>query len=396
MKMMKYDEFIIEKVIHQEITLPNDIKEIAKAYHDVGKELYVVGGAIRDFLQGKTPHDYDLTTNALPDESKKILKDWNVSDEQGKKFGVLRVFTKNEPLGHEIASFRKDISGGRDNKGDDEKVEIGEHITIEDDCMRRDLTINSIFYDINKKEIVDLVGGIEDIKNNIIRCVGNPSDRFREDRLRILRCLRFTTRIDGKIDKKTSNAIHDDNRLKGIGTLDDVSQERIWEEMCKAFDQSKNYNNYLELLTEFDMWDQVFPGADINSDLVDSKNFTIIITNLFKNDYSGNDFLNRLVQEYRIEGDLATKVEFLINFSDFDSEDVCKVYKKKRQCEIDDNTILEWMEVNNLQEDKFIKFVDYRPSISSQELMAKGFRKKALGDEINRLEVEKFQSVIKG
>jgi poly(A) polymerase len=113
-------------------------------------------------------------------------------------------------LGHEIATFRKDISGGRDVKGDDEKVEIGKHITIKDDVLRRDLTINALFYDIKKKEIVDLVGGVEDIKTGTIRMVGKPEDRFREDRLRILRCLRFAARVNGVIDIETSEAIKRD------------------------------------------------------------------------------------------------------------------------------------------------------------------------------------------
>jgi len=184
---MKYKH--TEKVIQQEISIPKDVVEIAKAFHKAGKDLFVVGGVVRDFLQHKTPHDFDLVTNALPEETKKILKDWNVSDEQGANFGVLRIYTDDEPAGHEIATYRKDISKGRDNKGDDEKVEIGNHIKIEDDVLRRDLTINALFYDINNKEIVDLVGGIEDIKNNIIRTVGVPSERFGEDRLKLLKMI---------------------------------------------------------------------------------------------------------------------------------------------------------------------------------------------------------------
>ena len=203
--------------------IPKDIEMISALFHNANKDLYVVGGAVRDHLQGKEPHDYDLVTNALPEESKQILNGWNVSDEQGKNFGVLRIYTKDEPLGYELAVYRKDISLGRDTKGEDQKVEIGNHITIEDDVKRRDLTVNALFYDINKNEIVDLVGGVDDIKNNIIRAVGNPTDRFNEDRLRILRAIRFTARIDGEIDTETSNAIKKDNRLRNISSKDDVS-----------------------------------------------------------------------------------------------------------------------------------------------------------------------------
>ena len=178
---------LLETRINREIPLPDDVIQFAQLFSDAGKEMYVVGGAIRDFLQGNKPKDFDIVTNASPEESKNILSSkFRVSDEQGKNFAVIRVFTKDEPEGYEIASFRKDIAGGRDTKGDDQKVEIGEHITIEDDVKRRDLTINSLFYDINKKEIVDLVGGIDDIETGNIRAVGNPEERFKEDRLRIL------------------------------------------------------------------------------------------------------------------------------------------------------------------------------------------------------------------
>ena len=146
--------------LNTEIPLPNDIIEISNAYIKAGKDIFLVGGAVRDFIQGVKPKDWDLVTNALPDESKEILRGFRVSDEQGKNFGVLRVYTKDEPEGYEIASYRKDISGGRDTKGDDQKVQMGSDVTIEDDCMRRDLTINSLFYDIRNKKIVDLVDGV--------------------------------------------------------------------------------------------------------------------------------------------------------------------------------------------------------------------------------------------
>ena len=95
--------------LNTEIPLPNDIIEISNAYIKAGKDIFLVGGAVRDFIQGVKPKDWDLVTNALPNESKDILKGFRVSDEQGKNFGVLRVYTKDEPEGYEIASYRRDI-----------------------------------------------------------------------------------------------------------------------------------------------------------------------------------------------------------------------------------------------------------------------------------------------
>jgi tRNA nucleotidyltransferase/poly(A) polymerase len=374
-----------------EITLPKDIIDISNAYINAGKDIFLVGGAVRDFIKGIVPKDWDLVTNALPDESKEILKNFNVSDEQGKNFGVLRVYTKTEPSGYEIASYRRDISGGRDTKGDDQKVEMGADITIEDDCMRRDFTINALFYDIKSKRIVDLVGGVDDIKSGIVRAVGSPKQRFEEDRLRLMRAFRFASRISGKIDEKTSDAIKADNRLRGIGTKDDVSQERIWEEIKKSFKQSNDYNFYLSFFSEFDMWLQVFPDVQINTKLVDSKDFVVIMSNLFL----GNKISlleTKLVQEFKIEVDTAKKILFLISLKDFDVNKVLDFYKKKQSSGVTNKTMMEWITKTGILNTDILKFIDWTPSVKSTELIEMGFSGKALGDEIKRLEVENFKN----
>jgi tRNA nucleotidyltransferase/poly(A) polymerase len=393
MKIKKYNQFISENK-NSEIPLPNDIIEISNAYIDAGKDIFLVGGAVRDFIQGKDPKDWDLVTNALPQESKKILKDFRVSDEQGKNFGVLRVYTKDEPEGYEIASYRRDISGGRDTKGDDQKVEMGPDVTIEDDCNRRDLTINALFYDIKNKKIVDLVGGIEDIKNGIIRAVGDANQRFIEDRLRICRIFRFAARIGGEIEPKTAQAIKKDNRLKGVGPKDDVSQERIYDEIKKAWEQAKDFNYYLNFFTKFDMWDQVFPGSNINTKLVKSNDFVVVIANLFRNEPL-NRLETKLVQEYKIEGDVANKVAFLLSLKDLTPENAPDFYKKKVQCAIKDETILEWYKVSSIDDPVMIKFLEYRPSVDSKELISKGFSGRDLGNKIRELEIQKFKKLIK-
>ena len=392
MRLIKKYKMFLEK-LNTEIPLPNDIIEISNAYIKAGKDIFLVGGAVRDFIQGVKPKDWDLVTNALPDESKEILRGFRVSDEQGKNFGVLRVYTKDEPEGYEIASYRRDLSGGRDTKGDDQKVEMGSDVTIEDDCMRRDLTSNALFYDIRNKKIVDLVGGVDDIKNGIVRAVGDASQRFIEDRLRILRIFRFASRMNGKIDEQTSKAILNDNRLRGIGPKDDVSQERIWEEMLKSFKQAKDYNYYLSLFTKYNMWGEVFPGVQINTKPVESKNFVILIANLFLGN-STDKLEVKLVQDFKIDGETAKKVVFLLELLNLTPEVVLDTYRKKTSCSIDDSTILEWLGVTGNENPQLIKFIDYKPTVSSQELMEQGYKGKDLGLEIKRLEIEKFKSMI--
>lgn len=388
-----YNLFLVERSLHKEMPIPKDIEDISNAYIKSGKDIFLVGGCVRDFLQGKKPKDYDLVTNALPEESKRILKDFNVSDEQGKNFGVLRVFTKSEPEGYEIASYRKDISLGRDTKGDDQKVQLGRDITMEDDSKRRDLTINALYYDIKNKNIIDIVGGIEDLNNGVIKCVGDPSERFREDRLRICRVFRFASRSGFKIDKVTSEAIKSDNRLRGLDSKENVSQERIWDEMVKAFHQSKDYTFYLNLLNEYDMWSQMLPGVKINTQIDKTKYLELYFANLLKLEETSK-LMNMMVQNFKMDIEFSRKVIFLIDLLDLKPENVMELYKKKVVSRVTDEMINEWLDLNEIDDPMFDKFLDYAPSVPAEELMAKGFKGAELGRKIKELEVQKFKQMI--
>ena len=148
------------------LSIPSDIKKLHKLFKKNKKQLYVVGGAVRDAILGKSPKDFDLTTDAKPDEVLDIAKQGGFkSVEVGKQFGVVIIG------GHEIATFRKDIGKGR-------RPDSVDFTDIKGDVKRRDLTINALFYDIGKKQIVDLVGGIADLKKKKIRTVGKAEDRF--------------------------------------------------------------------------------------------------------------------------------------------------------------------------------------------------------------------------
>jgi len=391
----KSKNMLLENRINREIPLPDDVIQFANLFAKAGKEIYVVGGAVRDFLQGKKPKDFDLVTNALPEESKNILSPiFRVSDEQGKNFGVIRVYTETEPEGYEIASYRRDISGGRDTKGDDQKVEMGSHITIEDDVKRRDLTINSLFYDINKKEIVDLVGGIQDIESGTIRTVGEPAKRFQEDRLRILRIFRFAARVNGKIDEVTAEAIRKDNRLKGVSSKEDVSQERIIDEMQKAYSQSKSYAFYLNLLSESNMWQQIFPGVKINTKVVDAQNYVTYLANLFKEEDT-TKLEKKLVEEFKFDSSTAMKIVFLIKLLTLKPENVMELYTLKTRSKSEDSLIIDWLTVSGKNDEKiFTKFLEFKPSVDVQEIIKMGFKKAEIGVKQRELESEIFSKMI--
>jgi tRNA nucleotidyltransferase/poly(A) polymerase len=394
MKLKKYNQFLESKSDMWDI-IPQSVKDLHELFQSAGKKLYLVGGSVRDFLTGDKPKDFDLATDALPDEVLEIVGKKFRTNLQGKAFGVVVVFTDEVPEGMEIATFRQDVSKGRNPE-----VKLG--VTIEDDVKRRDLTYNSLFYDLDKRQIVDLVGGKEDLQSGVTRMVGDPIERFDEDSLRILRAFRFSSRYKHPLHKDTEKAIEKRKKLENIdpdtGEMKRISQERVWEEMKKSWKQAKDYNYYLNFFTKFHMWDEVFPGANINTNLVNSKDFVVVIANLFKNESTLFNISfaleNKLVQEYKIEIELATKVVFLLTLLSFKVEDVFDIYKKRQQCAITDQTILEWIKLMKLS-DMVIKFVDYKPSVSSGELMSQGFKGRDLGIKIKELEIEKFKETLK-
>ena len=185
------------------LNVPKDILELHKLFKQNGKELFIVGGAVRDALLGKKPKDFDLATDAFPAEVIDIVTNagYSTTGEVGHQFGVVIVNVPSDPAGVEIATFREDVGKGR-------RPDAVEYSTIDKDVLRRDLTINALFYDMGRKEIVDLVGGLDDIKNSKIRTVGVAADRFAEDPLRKLRALRFAGRTGSKLEKEKIGRAH--------------------------------------------------------------------------------------------------------------------------------------------------------------------------------------------
>ena len=199
------------------LNIPSDIKKIYKIFKKNRKQLFVVGGAVRDAVLGKSPKDFDLATDAKPEEVIAMIKKdgtLKVGDEVGKSFGVVIV------NGHEIATFRKDIGKGR-------RPDSVDFTDIQGDVKRRDLTINALFYDIGRGEIVDLVGGIADLKKKKIRTVGNAQQRFDEDPLRKLRAVRFAGSVGGRMTKDTWSALKQDADISGVSAyrVPDISSQ---------------------------------------------------------------------------------------------------------------------------------------------------------------------------
>ncbi|MBL7543233.1 MAG: hypothetical protein JNL11_05425 [Bdellovibrionaceae bacterium] len=193
--------------------------EIIQKLNAVGHTSYFAGGCVRDALLGKVPKDIDIATTAHPDE---VERHFSHTVAVGKKFGIIVVIQGRHSI--EVATFRKE-SDYRDGR----RPEHIEYSGPEEDSIRRDFTMNALFYDPVKKSVIDFQNGISDIENKILRCVGNADKRFSEDYLRILRCFRFGLVLGLKIEEATLQSA-----LRYREGLRQVSQERKREELLKT------------------------------------------------------------------------------------------------------------------------------------------------------------------
>ena len=221
-------------------------KNIILALSKKGYEAYIVGGAIRDLIMGRTPHDYDIATNARPEQIKSTFP---FTIDTGLKHGTVTVMDNHASF--EVTTFRTD--GEYTDSRHPENVEFISD--VKGDMLRRDFTINALAY--NESEgIIDCVGGIEDIKNKIIRCVGEPEVRFKEDALRMLRAIRFSVVLGFEIEERTKTAIKKYSVL-----IKKVSAERIREELEKIL-RSENPGGII-MLHELGLLKYIVPELDV-------------------------------------------------------------------------------------------------------------------------------------
>ena len=200
------------------IKLPENAKKILDTMHEAGYEAYVVGGCVRDALLSREPGDWDITTNALPEDIKKLFKR---TVDTGIEHGTVTVLMDKE--GYEVTTYR--IDGKYEDSRHPSEVTFTKSLT--EDMRRRDFTINAMAY--NEEEgLIDRFGGIDDLENKLIRCVGEPTERFSEDALRIMRAVRFSAQLDYYIEEKTKEAIKE-----LAPTLSKISAERIQTELVK-------------------------------------------------------------------------------------------------------------------------------------------------------------------
>lgn len=359
--------------------LPNDLNKLKKYFDDNNFELFVVGGAVRDMILGKDPKDIDLVSDATPNEVKNILPDEYKIIPKGEAFGILQIITP-EGGDYEIARYREDIGKGR-------RPDSVKFSTIDSDALRRDLTINALYYDINKNQIIDFVNGYEDIIRKKIKTVGKAEDRFEEDRLRILRAFRFAARFNSNLDQDIIEALRKNNSLEGI------SEERIRDEFLKGIKSAQSVVKFLTDLDNYGLLKQILGDLNYsNSDFIETHDYIVLLSNILKSNpvHKVQSTLNSL----KYTTDEIRKIVFLILFFNFNPESVYNFKVKETVSKISPEEILEFAKFNSMDMNMVKKFLDFELSVSGDELLNKGFKGALLGKEKERLETINFLNTL--
>jgi tRNA nucleotidyltransferase/poly(A) polymerase len=383
--------------------VPVDISEFHRLFTEANKDLFLVGGCVRDFKLGKDPHDFDMATNAYPEEIEKILKGYRF-DLTGKNFGVIRVYTNAEPTGYEIATYREDETSGRKPV-----VKLGS--TIQNDALRRDFTINALYYDISNGKIIDLVGGVTDLDNKVIRACGDPLKRIDEDALRMLRAVRFKNTIAGTYDESLNQAMLTHPVLEcpdASGVTTPIAQERIMEEFLKSLKKVDDIENYINDLIKYDFVRQIFRNLKINTDFKITglawDRPEVLVADLLRDNDNGNEFINNLVQVCKFSKPVAEGVSFLIALKGLNADSAYMLRKRMdNKTKIKNADVLVYghlmtlygnMDVARMRQ--IYAFTKYTVTTDGDLLKAnEGFKDGAeLGAEIARREKENFLKLI--
>jgi poly(A) polymerase len=219
-----------------------------------GFDAYLVGGCVRDLLLGREPKDFDVATNADPEQVKKVFRNCRLI---GRRFRLAHVHFGREVI--EVATFR-----GAGETKDDKQVLNNEgrllrdnvYGTIEEDVWRRDFTVNALYYNIKDFSVVDYVGGMDDHKTATLRLIGDPETRFREDPVRMLRAVRFAVKLGFKLDPDCEKSMHDAAEL-----LSSIPAARLYDEVLKLFLSGYALQTF-EMLRHYGLFQVLFPATE--------------------------------------------------------------------------------------------------------------------------------------
>ena len=249
--------------------IDNDAKSIIKKLNNGGFKGYIVGGFVRDSILGLKPKDCDVVTNATPEEIKNLLPRTRII---GKRFKIVHARSGRNIT--EISTFRSSNQSNTKKSSEGLLLRDNNYGNIEDDVFRRDFTINALYLDVEKMEIIDFVEGFQDIKNGDLKSIGDSFERFKEDPVRILRAIRFKAKLNLNIDNKLGR---DMKKLSYL--LKEISSGRKYEETLKLL-LTGNSQSIMSEMQNHDLLDYLLP---LTKDFLNSKKDKRFIFNVLKN-----------------------------------------------------------------------------------------------------------------
>ena len=230
-------------------------RTILQALTKGGYEAYLVGGGVRDLLLGKHPKDFDIATSATPEQIKKVLPSTRII---GRRFRLAHVHFGREYF--EVATFRAPHDDSDKGQTGDHGRIINDNVygTVEEDARRRDFSINALFYDLETGEVLDFVGAMNDLKKRQLRMIGDPVVRYREDPVRMLRAVRFASKLNLTIEPASEAPIKE---LSGL--LDNIAPARLFDEVLKLFHSGQAQKTLISL-RQYDLLKWLFPQAEVS------------------------------------------------------------------------------------------------------------------------------------
>jgi len=216
-------------------------------------QAYLVGGSVRDLLLGREPKDFDVATDATPEQVRKLFRNSRII---GRRFKIVHVRFGREII--EVATFRGHHDQGDGGKLSDEGMILSDNVygSQEEDAWRRDFTVNALYYNIQDYSVVDYTGGMQDLKAGVLRLIGDPEERLREDPVRMLRAVRFAAKLGFRIDPQVEDGIY---RLGHL--LQEIPPARLFEEVLKLFLSGHAVASF-ESLRHYKLFEQLFPASE--------------------------------------------------------------------------------------------------------------------------------------
>lgn len=288
----------------------------------------------------------------------------------------------NQFFKKEFEDYKKKTAAGR-------RPDSVEFTTIDKDVMRRDLTINALFYDISTEEVVDLVGGIDDLNNGVVRTVGNPRERFDEDKLRIMRIIRFAARTGHEVDSLA------DQELKKDASMQGISKERIRDEFLKGIKSALSVKYFFELLNKYKLFDWVFTGLNVDTDFNDEKDPIVSIAYLLRN--NKEQAVADCLQNSKYTANEIKAISFLLLLKKFNGTGVYELKKSEEKSKVSEEQIMKFANLTNMRMDLIGAFCKFKLRVTGQMLQNMGVPNGAeMGAKIRQLEDQNFSEFLRG